>query len=124
MAGTVIALFDTNIIIDALNGVEAAEEEYIKYESVHISIISWVEVMVGVQQESESVSRFLREAFVVCPFTQSVAEYAVRLRKQYRIKLPDAIIWATAHVNNAVLVTRNTRDFPADDASVRIPYTV
>ncbi len=34
-----IALFDTNIIIDALNGVDVAEKEYSLYEAVHISII-------------------------------------------------------------------------------------
>jgi len=39
MAGIMIALFDTNIIIDALNGVDVAEKEYSLYEAVHISII-------------------------------------------------------------------------------------
>ncbi len=34
------------------------------------------------------------------------------IRKTNRIKLPDAIIYATALVNNLTLITRNTSDFP------------
>ena len=42
-----IAVFDTNIIIDALNGVAAADAEYSRYERVLISRITWMEVLVG-----------------------------------------------------------------------------
>jgi hypothetical protein len=44
------------------------------------------------------------------------------VRKQRKLKLPDAIILATAQTADRLLITRNTRDFPADDPSVRIPY--
>jgi len=33
------------------------------------------------------------------------------IRKQYKIKLPDAIIAATARIYNLTLLTRNTKDF-------------
>ena len=33
----VIAIFDTNSVIDALNGVESADVEYIRYEHVLIN---------------------------------------------------------------------------------------
>lgn len=49
---------------------------------------------------------------------------AVQIRRAQRIRLPDAIIWATAQVNNAVLVTRNTKDFPPDQEGIRLPYTL
>lgn len=58
------------------------------------------------------------------PFDQTIAEEAVRLRRGTRIKLPDAIIWASAKANGALLVTRNTKDFPTDHPLVRIPYSV
>jgi len=35
------AVFDTNIVIDALNGVSAADVEYRRYERVLISRITW-----------------------------------------------------------------------------------
>jgi predicted nucleic acid-binding protein len=44
------------------------------------------------------------------------------VRQALRVKLPDAIIKASAEVQGRLLVTRNTRDFPVDDAGVRLPY--
>ena len=43
----VSALFDTNILIDYLNGVEAARTELGRYSDKAISLITWMEVMVG-----------------------------------------------------------------------------
>jgi predicted nucleic acid-binding protein len=40
------------------------------------------------------------------------------------MKLLDATILATAQVNGAILVTRNTQDFPANMPGIRIPYTL
>jgi hypothetical protein len=40
------------------------------------------------------------------------------------MKLPDAIIWASAQANAMLLVTRNTKDFPATDPGVRVPYRI
>ena len=31
-------------------------------------------------------------------------------------------IWATAQVHSMLLVSRNTKDFPADAPGVRVPY--
>jgi predicted nucleic acid-binding protein len=53
-----------------------------------------------------------------------VAEEAVRIRRQRRLKLPDAIILATARVHGLVLVTRNTKDFDPADPAIRIPYAL
>lgn len=52
----------------------------------------------------------------------AVARAAVLLRRAHRLRLPDALIWATARVNHCLLVTRNSRDFPVSEPEVRIPY--
>jgi hypothetical protein len=52
-----------------------------------------------------------------------IAERAVALRRARRVKLPDALIWATAETQGALLVTRNTKDFPADAPGIRVPYS-
>ena len=44
-------------------------------------------------------------------FNDSVIERTIEIRKHYRIKLPDAVIAATALVNNFTLLTRNIVDF-------------
>jgi predicted nucleic acid-binding protein len=41
-----------------------------------------------------------------------------------RLKLPDAVILATAEESGCILVTRKTRDFPANDPRIRFPYRI
>ncbi len=50
-----IAVFDTNILIDALNGIQAADDEYRRYERVLISQITWMEILVGVPEDDGPV---------------------------------------------------------------------
>ena len=61
--------------------------------------------------------------FVQIELGPDIAEETVFVRRQTRLKLPDAILLATAHVEGRVLLTRNTRDFKPG-RSVRVPYTV
>ncbi len=116
------AVFDTNIIIDALNGVADADAEYKRYERVLISRVTWMEVLVGAADDEAKVRDFLETQFEISPLDLAVAERAVQLRRVHRIRLPDAIIWATAQIHDAVLVTRNTKDFHADWEGIRMPY--
>jgi hypothetical protein len=47
-----VAVFDTNIVIDALNGQPEADAEYGRYERVLIGrIITWMEMLVGAQDD-------------------------------------------------------------------------
>ncbi len=39
-----IAIFDTNILIDALNGIAEADDEYSRYERALISCVTWNKV--------------------------------------------------------------------------------
>lgn len=118
------AAFDTNILVDYLNGVGAAGTELDRFDERLISIVTWMEVMVGGSDEEEpAVATFLR-GFQVVPLDTDIAREAVRLRRAHRVRLPDAIIWATARTRQALLVTRNTKDFPAGDVGVRVPYRV
>ncbi len=48
---------------------------------------------------------------VVFELEQNIKEKTVEIRKQYAIKLPDAIIAATAMVNDLTLISRNFKDF-------------
>jgi len=116
------AIFDTNIVIDALNGIANADAEYSRYERVLISRITWMEVLVGARDNETETRDFLETRFEIVPLDLAVAERAVQLRRAHHIRLPDAIIWATAQTRDAVLVTRNTKDFHADWQGVRVPY--
>src|SRR3972149_500674 len=121
---TMIAVFDTNIVIDALNGLPEADAEYGRYERPLISRITWMEVLVGAQGDDAQLRDFLETHFEIIPLDLAVAETAVRLRRAHHLRLPDAVIWATAQTNNAVLVSRNTKDFDPDWDGIRVPYKI
>ncbi len=116
------ALFDTNILIDYLSGVPQARLEIERCSQCAISVITWMEVMAGTTAKDEKQIRAFLLTFSVLPVIAEVAERAFVLRRQRKIKLPDAIIQATAQQENRLLITRNTRDFPGQDPDVRIPY--
>ena len=116
------ALFDTNILIDYLNGITAAKEEIDKYSSILISTITWMEVLVGTTANNEAITRKFLSRFKQIPVSPAIAEQAVMVRREQKIKLPDAIIKATAQIEDALLISRNTKDFSINDPDVRVPY--
>jgi predicted nucleic acid-binding protein len=117
------AVLDTNILVDYLNEVEQARDELRRYRSPAISIISFIEVLVGARSQTEErrIRGFLGR-FEVRPLSAQVAELAIGVRRERRIRLPDAVVWATALELECVLVSRNERDFPSDEPGVRLPY--
>jgi predicted nucleic acid-binding protein len=118
------ALFDTNILIDYLNAVPAARTELNRYTDKAISIVTWMEVMVGVPKDVEAATRAYLRGFQVIGLDEAIADRSVALRRAHRIKLPGAVVWASAQANGRLLVTRNTKDFPANDPGVRHPDTI
>jgi len=119
------AVFDTNILIDLLNGRVEANHEAGRYSGVAISRISWMEVLSGARNTADQnrVENLLR-FFEMIELDEPVARKAIALRQQHRLKLPDAIIWASAKLRDSLLVTRNSRDFPTGDPGIRMPYKV
>jgi predicted nucleic acid-binding protein len=118
------AILDSSILIDYLNGIPDAKLELDRYPQKSISTVTWIEVMAGTDSTDEHPTRSVLLTFQVLPFTTAVAERAFVLRRDRRLKLPDAIILATAQVAGLLFVTRNTRDFSFADPQIRIPYKI
>ncbi len=116
--------FDTNIVIDWLNDSQAATNELARYTRHRISRIVWTEILAGEPLEGRSAMQQVIAAFEIVDVDQRIALAAADIRHRSRMKLIDAYILATAQVNGAILVTRNTKDFPAQMPGVRIPYTL
>jgi predicted nucleic acid-binding protein len=80
----------------------------------HISVISQIEVLrYNDTPENEKACNDFINASVIHPLSPDVVLDTIRLCKRHKIKLPDAVIAATAIIENRTLVTRNIDDFKA-----------
>ena len=119
--------FDSNIVIDALAGFEPARLEIRRASSsgtrAWLSRMVWIDVLSkGSDEPLRRATAFL-SGFGIDEVDGEIAERAALLRRERpRLKSPDAIILATALVRGRVLVTRNTKDFPATMPGIRVPY--
>jgi hypothetical protein len=115
-------LFDTHILIDYLNGIPQARDEIARYSDKAISLITWMEVLVGATPQTEIAIKSFLNDFLTLAIDKTVSEIAVNIRQRRKVKLPDAIVWATALANGRILVSRNTKNFASDEPGVRVPY--
>ena len=117
------AMFDTDILLDALYGHVPAQIELQSCVRRYVSRVSWVDLMgQALPDDGDRIERFLRH-FNVVELSEEVARRAALLRGQRRqLPLSSAIILASAQLSGRILVTRNARDFPASMLGIRIPY--
>lgn len=121
----IAAQFDSDILIDALMGVEAARAEIRRASRKSISRISWTEVMAAADADSVKVVESFLGCFTVEEVGDAVARRAAVLRaERSAMTLCDALVLATAQLSGRILVTRNIALFPASLPGIRIPYTL
>ena len=109
-------LIDTNVVIDYLAN-NFSHKQLLFLDSVIdnqpiISVINKIELL-GFNTDKNILSNLVAvvSASWVYPLDEIVIHETIRIRKANKIKLPDAIIAATAIVTGAVLLTRNDSDF-------------
>ncbi len=107
-------LIDSNVVIDFCNGkLPAAAKNLLFSIRPEISIITNIELFATKnisQQEFELLEKFVSIS-IVYPIDVSLVNACIEIRQNYSIKLPDAIIAATALTHGLILMTRNTKDF-------------
>ena len=106
-------LIDTNVVIDFAAGRLPIGGQTLVVKEIKnqpfISIINRIELL-GFPSVPDTIPEFVDAAKILW-HEDEVAQKAVFIRKTHRIKLPDAVIAATALVNGLILLTRNTKDF-------------
>jgi predicted nucleic acid-binding protein len=120
-------LIDTDVLIDYLrNRPQAVSYLENATETLLLSAVTVAELFAGVRegQERTALNAFLG-AFEILPLDRSIAEKGGLFRRDYGkshgMSLADALIAATAEVQNAQLVTLNSRHFPML-SNVLVPY--
>lgn len=122
-------LFDTNIFIDMLAGCHQASIELNSYDEPAISAITYMELRAGEipRPQDKPVLDAVFGTFTLLPIDWEIIEQSIAIRGKSlinppKIKLPDAIIGATAVRWKLALVTRNPIDFTSLAIPVHIPY--
>lgn len=109
MSGSVAdVLVDTDLFIDHLRG--AAELKPGRHR-LHYSVVTRAELFAG-NSATDLVSQLLAP-FREIPVNRCIAERAGRVARESQIRLPDAIIAATALECRLALATRNRKHFDA-----------
>ncbi|MBD1213465.1 MAG: type II toxin-antitoxin system VapC family toxin [Dolichospermum circinale Clear-D4] len=110
-------LYDTNIFIyylaDDITVNSWFTEEFLNLHEILVSPIIPIELLsfTGLSKEGEQSIEDLLSQFNTVPLLREIENQTIQIKRQYKIKLPDAIIAATAINQDAFLVTRNVGDF-------------
>lgn len=122
-------MIDTNAVIEFLGGVLPASgsnwmDDLIDKKLHHLSVINQIELLGfnGSSAEMQTIKDFI-DVTNVLPLLDVEVQKTIDLRKTHKIKLPDAIIAATALVHDLTLLSRNLSDFQyIDDLKVINPH--
>lgn len=108
---------DTNVLVYFLAGDLRVARRLDAWRAAHemflVSTLVQAEVLSLPKLTRQDIERIegLLGTMTLVPVDAPVARLAAEFRRQYRAKLMDAIIAATAFLRDAPLVTRNVKDF-------------
>jgi predicted nucleic acid-binding protein len=121
-------IFDNNILIYISKNILTVADVLPVDVEPKISVVSYIEAL-GYAFATEKDKFYMEQICSLCQrleLTEDIVQQTVRLKSKYKIKLPDAIIYATASVQNTPLLTNNVADFTALDGNVQLinPFTL
>jgi len=105
-------LLDTNIVIAALN-----QRLILPSGSYYVSVITEIELLsfaAITKNDENQIKQFLSDISVI-ELIPEIKQQTIRLRRLSKVKLPDAIICATAIIKSATLVTNDLRLHSIDE---------
>lgn len=118
------AILDSNAIIFASQEMIDVDDMLSRYDGFCASVITYVEVYAFDFQNSleKDVTDEIFASLEIIELNREIADQAIIYRKNKlkKIKLPDAIILATAKYLNADLLTDDWDDFQNIDSSVSV----
>lgn len=120
-------IFDTNVLIYLSK--HELDIQKILQENAAISVITKIEALgyAFANNEEHDLLKAICSELEVIPLTDTISEETIKLRARYKkVKLPDAIIYATALVQGVPLLTNNIADFKSLHGKVQLinPFTL
>jgi toxin FitB len=119
-------LLDSNVVIDYMAELFPRKTltwlNKIINQDIITSVITKIEVL-SYDPEKDDNYEILVEFFdaaTILDLTDDIVAKTIEIRQKSRIKLPDAVIAASAILNNLALITRNVRDFQKIDDLILI----
>lgn len=121
-------LIDTNILIYHFNN-NIPEKSRPKLNDIflnnfNISIISKMEFL-GFKEHTRASflksKQFLKHANII-NINDRIVDNVIKLKRKHSIKLPDAVIAATAQTSGLTIVTRNEQDFKIIKCKIFNPF--
>lgn len=118
MTGNIV--LDTNILIYLSKKLIKPEKIFEENAVFYISVISKMELLgyAFKNKFEEEFLVYLINALNVVPLDNAIVDTTIALRKNNKIKLPDAIVYATAELLNGKLFTNNIADFDKINGTV------
>ncbi len=122
-------VIDSDIFVDALRGVEKAEnwlQKAVEAGGYAFSSITESELLSGKacnEKEKREALLYLLSMFEKISIDNPISQIAGDFRRKYGVLIPDAIVAASAFHTGSILVTRNEKDFSAiKEIKVEVPY--
>lgn len=118
------AILDSNLLIFLSKNLIDRKKLYSKYDEFYVSMITYMEVYAfdfPNQSEKDSLDKTFASLEII-EINKEIADQAIiyRKNKTKKIKLPDAIILASAKYANAELLTDDWDDFQNIDSAVTV----
>ena len=106
-------MLDSNVVIDTLNDdfrFAAFMADFPNWE-VYINPVVAIEVLAkaGMSEDTEAAARALLDSFKWKEIDKAVCEVAIQIRRAKELRLPDALIAASAIVLNATVLSNDSR---------------
>ena len=120
MSGKV--LLDSNILVYISKGELDRDAFFDETNTYVVSVISYMETL-GFAFETAREKEFVQHLlalFEIIYIDKRIADRVIEIRQRKKIKLPDAIIAATALEQHCTLITRNSDDFKNIDPGLRV----
>jgi len=106
-----MVVLDSNTIVYLSKELICLDDVFDDNEEYGISVITYMEVL-GYHFESTKEKEFIEELLsylTIIYIDETIAQKVIELKREKKIKLPDAIICATAMVNNSLLISNDIR---------------